>query len=111
MAHKPVNTTQLRAAIQREMTAIAVDVLAEAKRQVPWEEGTLSRSAVRETKWVGDKCVSTVSFNTPYAARQHEERNWVHPRRGKAKYLEDPVKQITPKIRGRLSEAMRRALT
>ena len=31
-----------------------------------------------------------ISFNTPYARRQHEELGYQHPRGGKAKYLEDP---------------------
>ena len=31
-----------------------------------------------------------VSFNTVYAARQHEELTWHHPIAGRAKYLEAP---------------------
>lgn len=105
-----INTSKIKAAIEREMIAIAVDVLAEAKRQVPIEEGTLSRSATRTTNWAGDRCVSTITFDTPYAAVQHERRDFQHPRRGKAKYLEDPVKQIYPKVRSRLAAAMDRAM-
>jgi len=106
-----INTSKIKAAIEREMIAISVDVLAEAKRQVPWEEGTLSRSATRQTHWVGDRCVSTITFDTPYAAVQHERGDFQHPRRGKAKYLEDPVKAMYPKIRSRLSSAMNRAMS
>lgn len=105
-----IDTSKIKRAIELEMIAIAVDVLAEAKRQVPFEEGTLSRSATRETHWIGDRCVSTISFNTPYAAVQHERVDFEHPRRGKAKYLEDPVKQIYPRVRSRLAAAMDRAM-
>lgn len=92
------------------MIEIATEVLSEAKKQVPWEEGTLSRSATRETRWIGDVCVSTITFNTPYAAIQHENRDFKHPRLGKAKYLEDPVREMIPKMRGRLKAAQNAAL-
>lgn len=35
----------------------------------------------------------TVGFGVPYAAKQHEELGYKHPRGGKAKYLEDPLKE------------------
>ena len=111
MARSPIDKAKIKRAIEQEMIEIATDVLAEAKRQVPWEEGTLSRSATRETHWVGNLCLSTISFNTPYAAYQHENRNYTHPRPGaKAKYLEDPVREMYPKIRSRLAAAMDRAM-
>ena len=37
---------------------------------------------------VGKEPVVYVSFNTPYALRQHEELDYNHPRGGDAKYLE-----------------------
>jgi len=38
---------------------------------------------------VGKEKAVYISFNTPYARRQHEELGYQHPRGGKAKYLED----------------------
>lgn len=38
-----------------------------------------------------------VSFNTPYAAKQHEDQR-LHHAGGKAKYLEDPLKQMIPQL-------------
>jgi len=39
-----------------------------------------------------------ISFNTPYARRQHEELGYNHPRGGKAKYLEDPFNRNKKKV-------------
>jgi len=39
-----------------------------------------------------------ISFNTPYARRQHEELGYVHPVGGKAKYLEDPFNRNKKKV-------------
>ena len=39
-----------------------------------------------------------ISFNTPYARRQHEELGYQHPRGGKAKYLEDPFNRNKKKV-------------
>jgi hypothetical protein len=36
---------------------------------------------------------SEISANTVYAARQHEELDWVHPKGGTAKYLERPLRE------------------
>ena len=109
MPSKRIDTFRLRMAITKEMNAIATDLMAEAKRQVPIDEGTLRRSAVKEVAWQGDRVVANVSFNTPYAAAQHEG-DFVHPKGGKRKYLEDPLKAMKPKMARRLNDAYKQAL-
>ena len=47
---------------------------------------------------VGKKKAVYISFNTPYARRQHEELDYEHPRGGKAKYLEDPFNRLKQKV-------------
>ncbi|GII84598.1 hypothetical protein Ssi03_25880 [Sphaerisporangium siamense] len=59
-----------------------------SRAEVPHEEGTLERSgtvSVDETDLVG-----AVSFDGPYALRQHEDLTYRHDAGRKAKYLEDP---------------------
>ena len=51
-----------------------------------------------------------VSFNTPYAARQHEELGWKHPRGGEAKYLENPLKERAQMYLKNLADAAKGAL-
>ena len=47
---------------------------------------------------VGKEKAVYISFNTPYARRQHEELGYQHPRGGKAKYLEDPFNRNKNKV-------------
>lgn len=51
-----------------------------------------------------------VSFNTPYAQEQHERTDFNHPKGGKAKYLEDPLKENAGRYAGILEQKMREAL-
>jgi hypothetical protein len=50
-----------------------------------------------------------VSFNTPYATKQHEAQHFKH-RIGKAKYLEDPLKEMIPTWEAEIAEEMDYAL-
>lgn len=102
---------KIRSAIEREVNAIMTDVLAEAKRQTPRDKSTLVRSAVKDVQSLGDRIEVRITFNTPYAARQHEERSYKHPRGGKAKYLEDPMRAMAGQVERRLAAAYRRALS
>ena len=51
-----------------------------------------------------------ISFNTPYARRQHEELDYEHPLGGKAKYLEDPFNRNKKKVLKYADEQIRKAL-
>ena len=60
-------------------------LLDEARKQVPLDTGALQRSGTVDSEGLQ----ATVSFDTPYAVRWHEEQaNFQHGR--KNKYLEDP---------------------
>ena len=97
-------------------------ILTEAIDEAPIDTGTLRRSgtvtvgalpdgvqvyeaaeAGAEMKDVfkkeaGKEKAVYISFNTPYARRQHEELDYEHPRGGKAKYLEDPFNRLKKKV-------------
>lgn len=49
----------------------------------------------------------TVGFSVPYAHRQHEDLEYHHPRGGKAKYLEDPLKQNAKQYVRHIAEKVR----
>jgi len=51
-----------------------------------------------------------ISFNTPYARRQHEELGYNHPRGGKAKYLEDPFNRNKDKVLKYAEKQVKKAL-
>lgn len=62
-------------------------LLAESKKIVPLEEGTLERSGRVDV----DGLNGSVSYDTVYAVRQHEELTWKHLPGRSAKYLEKPM--------------------
>ena len=64
---------------------------AQAVRQAPVDEGDLRRSASAVNLSGLGLIQAAVTFNRPYAVRQHEELGYRHPKGGKAKYLEDPM--------------------
>ena len=78
----------------------------EAVQRTPIETGTLHNSARASVE--GNEAM--VSFNTPYAARQHEEVGWEH-KEGQAKYLEsallDNQTRISELIAREIGKAMR----
>ncbi len=92
------------------------DLAGRSSRIAPLEEGTLRASAavtiiVNGARFEGSGALERakaavrflvrqgqpvkldveVSFNTIYAARQHEELDWIHRKGGEAKYLERPL--------------------
>lgn len=62
-------------------------VRAEAVNETPEDTSDLKKSALVTSD---GKATVVVSYDTPYAVKQHEELGYNHPGGGKAKYLEDP---------------------
>ncbi|MFB6811247.1 minor capsid protein [Streptomyces sp. NPDC056387] len=62
-------------------------LLAESRKIVPLDEGTLERSS----RVVRNQLEGYVVYDTVYAKRQHEELTWKHKPGRKAKYLEGPL--------------------
>lgn len=98
-----------RAATIIALTAIGEDLLGRAQREAPVEEGTLRASGKSEVKETHNGIELEVTFSTVYAARQHEEVTWKHPKGGKAKYLEDPLKEMAARYEAALAAAIRKA--
>lgn len=101
---------RFKAAAAGALKAIGEDMLGEAQRRAPVEEGTLRASGDLELDVAGPVMTATVSFNTVYAARQHEELDWQHPKGGQAKYLESVLLERAPRYAAILEAAMRKAL-
>lgn len=62
-------------------------LLTEANKTVPHDEGTLERSGQATV----DGTKGAVSYDTPYAVRQHEDLAFHHDGKGKAKWLENTL--------------------
>ena len=93
----------------------AEHLLQVSREQVPHEEGTLERSGDPDER-PGALSIdegnlrAAVSYDMPYAVRQHEEITWKHDDGRKAKYLEDPMNDETAQIRALIAAQIRRAL-
>ncbi|QKW51688.1 hypothetical protein [Streptomyces buecherae] len=86
----------------------AEHLLAESRTEVPIAEGTLERSgatSVDETN-----LVAGVTYDTPYAARVHEDMSARHSPGRKAKFLEDPVNREARPIGELIAAQVRRSL-
>jgi hypothetical protein len=92
------------AATEKTMRAI----VARGQLLAPIEEGTLRGSGDVEPPEITATGVTVTGFfATVYAARQHEELDWEHPRGGQAKYLEEPFKQAIPRYPAIVAAAVR----
>lgn len=92
-----LNRQLIKDAVQRggkKATWAALDHLASvSKEQVPLDTGALKNSCTVDVNDDGSE--GTVSYDTPYAVKQHEVMTYHHQRGRKAKYLEDPVNDRT----------------
>ena len=70
-------------------------LLTKSKQECPVDTEQLQLSGIA-TPLDGGKRVE-ISYNTPYAHRQHEDLTYNHSQ-GKAKYLEDPMRQFAPAV-------------
>lgn len=93
---KTTNTIDLRGALDgirkggaKGMKLAVEFLLTEDNKHVPHDEGTLERSGdtgVQETEY-GVR--GSVSYDTPYAVRQHEDMTLHHHGKGQAKWMEN----------------------
>lgn len=97
-------------AAERVVTRLGEWTLSKAVPDAPIEHGDLRGSARLDVHRDGNSVEAILSFNEVYAARQHEELTWKHPRGGKAKYLEDNVNQAVPLYEGMLAAELKATL-
>lgn len=100
--------SRLRSAAARGLLLGAEHVLGESQRLVPLDEGTLQHTG---TASVDEQSLTAmVSYDTPYAVRQHEELDWRHAPGRQAKYLEQPLNAERATVFDLVAAEMRRAL-
>jgi hypothetical protein len=63
-------------------------LLTESNKTVPLDNSILEHTGVAAAERDGDKITGIVSYNTPYAVRQHEELTYRHAPGRRAKWLE-----------------------
>lgn len=85
----------------------AEHVLGVARSRVPLEEGTLERSGA--TAVDAENLTAYVSFDTPYAVRQHEDMTLKHDAGRTAKYLESALTGERTVVRKIIADRIRKA--
>ena len=78
-------------------------LLTEANKRVPHDDGTLERTGTASVD--GDR--GAVSYDTPYAVRQHEDMDLAHDGKGEAKWLETTLGREAGTVAAILATAMR----
>lgn len=74
---------------KRGVTLAVEHLLTEANKHVPHDEGTLERSGRTGVDTTAKGVKGSVSYDTPYAVRQHEDMQLHHDGKGEAKWLEN----------------------
>lgn len=77
---------EVRKGLVNGLAAAGEHLLGVSNERVPLEEGTLMRSGAVIVE--RSEPLAIVSYDTPYARRQHEELTWRHAEGRSAKYLE-----------------------
>lgn len=92
----------------RGLRLAAEHVLGASRRRVPIDEATLERSGVATVD--ESALTAAVSYDTPYAVRQHEELTYRHAPGRTAKYLEGPLVEEADTVGEIIAAQVRRAL-
>lgn len=95
-------------AAYRGVTEAAEFVLGEANKIVPIETGALMRSGHVDAD--RDTLEADISYDTPYAAVQHENLEYNHDPGRQAKYLEQPLYAEAATVRRIVAARIERAL-
>ncbi len=113
MISSDVKLTGTKAGLDRKLTEAALrglrlggeHVLRLSREVVPIEEGTLERSGRVTDDGQG---TVAVSYDTPYAVRQHEDLGASHDGGRTAKYLERPSAEASDDVAALVRAEMRR---
>lgn len=106
--YKNLNITEeeiIKAALKGQK-ALALNILGESQKLVPVDTSTLKRSGHVST----ERNITTISYNTPYALKQHEDASLNHPKGGEAKYLEKPFNEKVQDMENFISTEVYKAM-
>ncbi|MFJ6061599.1 hypothetical protein ACIQHU_01020 [Streptomyces tendae] len=99
---------ELRAAAARGLFLGAEHVLGLSTNVVPLDEGYLQSTGTASVD--EPSLTAMVSYDGPYAVRQHEELDWRHAPGRTAKYLENSLNAARPEVAALIAAQLRRAL-
>ena len=87
----------------------AIDIGSRASERAPVESGDLRGNCNTDDVTIEEDVVTAnISFNLPYAARQHEHVEYKHPLGGEAKYLERAALEKAEEVRIMTAKALKK---
>lgn len=98
----------LDALLEDRARALAVGsefLLTEANLSVPHDDGVLERSGQASND---GKSRAAVSYDTPYAVRQHEDMTLHHEGKGESKWLENTMSRSSKRVGQIIATALRK---
>lgn len=101
-------TAEARRGLVKGLHQATEHVLTMTGPKVPWRSGDLEQSgspSIDEAELVG-----VVSYDEPYAARQHEEVGYDHPIKGESKFLEKTLYEEAEVVKAKIAAELRKAL-
>lgn len=96
---------KLRKSSARGLALASEHVLGVGNEKVPLEEGTLQRSGT--TSVDEKKLRAAVSYDTPYATKQHEDMTLRHDNGREAKWLENAINSEQDAVREIIARTIR----
>jgi hypothetical protein len=99
---------KVRQAVVEALRDATEHVLEEANRTIPLEEGTMQRSGLATVN--EGKLVGTVSYDTTYAIKQHEDLTLRHDPGRRAKWLELTLDERADAVRKHFAKKIEDAL-
>lgn len=103
---RPQAAARVRRACEQAVGEAVEHLLEEANRTVPIEEGVLTGSGATSV----DGLSGSVSYDTPYAVRQHEDTRLRHDAGRRAKWLELTFRERSRDVLTWLGETIRAAV-
>lgn len=99
---------KVRRAGMRGLEDAAEFLLEEANRTIPHETGEMQRSGAVSSD--AERMQAAVSYNTPYAPRQHEDTRLRHDPGRRAKWLQLTCVEQTDRVADHLRRAISKAV-
>lgn len=97
---------------QKGLKTTSESILGESQKLVPVDTGTLQKSGT--VQYNEDKTIATISYNTPYALKQHEDNTLNHDKSknpdAQAKYLERPFNEKKGELESNIGNEFERIL-
>lgn len=106
--NRGVITAAERRAAGQAVVEVAEDALTESNDRVPYEEGALARSG--EVHAFPEQRRAAITYDTPYAVKQHEDPTLRHPRQGEHHWLENTVESNAERYFEHIAARIRDAL-